>query len=72
MQHLSWFCHINTLVKKAWQCLYHLRRLKDFKLPSKVLKMFYTCTIESILTGSITAWFGNSTKQDRRVLQRVV
>ncbi|KAK3568591.1 hypothetical protein QTP86_009402 [Hemibagrus guttatus] len=48
------------------------RRLKDFKVPSKVLKTFYTCTIESILTRSITAWFGNSTKQDRQALQRVV
>ncbi|KAK1804869.1 hypothetical protein P4O66_019133 [Electrophorus voltai] len=31
-----------------------------------------TCTIESILTGNITVWFGNSTKQDRQALQRVV
>ncbi|KAK3572729.1 hypothetical protein QTP86_006989 [Hemibagrus guttatus] len=63
-QDLSWSCHI--LVKKARQCLYHLRRLKEFKLPSKVLKTFYTCTIESILMGSIIAWFGNSTEQDRK------
>ncbi|KAF7705704.1 gastrula zinc finger protein XlCGF28.1-like, partial [Silurus meridionalis] len=54
------------------QRLYHLRRLRDFKLPSQVLKTFYTCTIESVLTGSITSWFGNSTMQDRRALQRVV
>ncbi|KAK1806955.1 hypothetical protein P4O66_005442, partial [Electrophorus voltai] len=52
--------------------LYHLRRLRDFRLPSKVLRNFYTCTIESILTGNITVWFGNSTKQDRQALQRVV
>ncbi|KAK3562505.1 hypothetical protein QTP86_034772, partial [Hemibagrus guttatus] len=65
---LSWSCHVNTLVKKARQRLYHLRLLKDLKLPSKVLKTFYTCTIESILMGSITAWFGNSTKQDRQAL----
>ncbi|KAI5085714.1 hypothetical protein C0J45_1128, partial [Silurus meridionalis] len=37
-----WSCHINTLVKKARQCLYHLRRLRDFKLLSQVLKTFYT------------------------------
>ncbi|KAK3548711.1 hypothetical protein QTP70_017264 [Hemibagrus guttatus] len=55
-QDLSWSCDINTLVKKARHHLYHLRCLKDFKLPSKVLKTFYTCTIESILMGSITAW----------------
>ncbi|KAF7699141.1 hypothetical protein HF521_003883, partial [Silurus meridionalis] len=71
-QDLSWSCHINTLVKKPRQRLYHLRRLRDFKLPSQVLKTFYTCTIESVLTGSITSWFGNSTMQDRRALQRVV
>ncbi|KAI5106658.1 gastrula zinc finger protein XlCGF28.1-like [Silurus meridionalis] len=70
-QDLSWSCHINTL-EKARQRLYHLRRLRDFKLPSQVLKTFYTCTIESVLTGSITSWFGNSTMQDRRALQRVV
>ncbi|KAI5608749.1 gastrula zinc finger protein XlCGF28.1-like, partial [Silurus asotus] len=71
-QDLSWSCHINPLVKKARQRLYHLRLLRDFKLPSQVLKTFYTCTIESVLTGSITSWFGNSTMQDRRALQRVV
>ncbi|KAK1790965.1 hypothetical protein P4O66_014820 [Electrophorus voltai] len=46
--------------------------LRDFRLPSKVLRNFYTYTIESILTGNITVWFGNSTKQDRQALQRVV
>ncbi|KAK1801003.1 hypothetical protein P4O66_004667 [Electrophorus voltai] len=45
------------------------RSLRDFRLPSKVLRKFYTCTIESILTGNITASFGNSTKQDRQALQ---
>ncbi|KAK1803836.1 hypothetical protein P4O66_003789 [Electrophorus voltai] len=71
-QDLSWSCHTNSLAKKARQRLYHLRRLRDFRLPSKVLRNFYTCTIESILTGNITVRFGNSTKQDRQALQRVV
>ncbi|KAI5103505.1 gastrula zinc finger protein XlCGF28.1-like [Silurus meridionalis] len=34
-QDLSWSCHTNTLVKKARHRLYHLRRLRDFKLPSQ-------------------------------------
>ncbi|KAK1806312.1 hypothetical protein P4O66_000024 [Electrophorus voltai] len=71
-QDLSWSRHTNSLAKKARQRLYHLRRLRDFRLPTKVLRNFYTCTIESILTGNITVWFGNSTKQDRQALQRVV
>ncbi|KAK1802877.1 hypothetical protein P4O66_021404 [Electrophorus voltai] len=56
-QDLSWSHHTNSLAKKARQRLYHLRRLRDFRLPSKVLRNFYTCTIESILTGNITVWF---------------
>ncbi|KAK1785826.1 hypothetical protein P4O66_003201 [Electrophorus voltai] len=72
LQDLSWSRHTNSLAKKARHRLYHLRRLRDFRLPSKVLRNFYTCTIESILTGNITVWFGNSTKQDRQALQRVM
>ncbi|KAK3513816.1 hypothetical protein QTP70_028871 [Hemibagrus guttatus] len=71
-QDLSWSCHINTMVKKGQQLLYHLRCLRDFRLPSKVLRNFYSCTIESILMGNIATWFRNSTMQDRRALQRVV
>jgi hypothetical protein len=33
---------------------------------------FYRCTIESILSGCITAWYGNCTAHNRRALQRVV
>jgi hypothetical protein len=25
----------------------------------QILKNFYSCTIEIILTGSVTAWYGN-------------
>ncbi|KAK1804046.1 hypothetical protein P4O66_020091, partial [Electrophorus voltai] len=34
-QDLSWSRHTNSLAKKTRQRLYHLRRLRDFKLPSK-------------------------------------
>jgi hypothetical protein len=36
-----------------------LRRLKRFVMDPQILKMFYSCTIESILTGCITAWYDN-------------
>ena len=38
----------------------------------QILKRFYSCTIESILTGCITAWYGNCSASDRKALQRVV
>jgi gmma-aminobutyric acid receptor subunit gamma len=38
----------------------------------QILKRFYSCTIESILTGCITAWYGNCSASERKPLQRVV
>ncbi|KAK3529481.1 hypothetical protein QTP70_031726 [Hemibagrus guttatus] len=54
-----------VMVLSHQQPLYHFRHLRDFRLPSKVLRNFYFCTIESILTGNIATWFGNSSMQDR-------
>jgi len=69
---LTWTTHIDTLVRKAKQRLYHLRQLRKFHVSQRILQTFYAGTVESILTGSITAWFGNSSAQVRRALQSVV
>ncbi len=49
-----------------------LRRLRKFGTSPSILRSFYTCTVESILTGCITAWFGNSTAGNRKALKRVM
>ncbi len=38
----------------------------------KILRQFYSYTVESILTGCITAWYGNCTTLNRKALQRIV
>ncbi len=65
-------CRCSAVLKKAHQRLFFLRRLRKFGTSPRILRSFYTCTVESILTGCITAWFGNSTAGNRRALQRVV
>ena len=49
-----------------------LRRLKRFGMGSQILTKFYRCTIESLLTGCIIAWYGNCSASDRKALQKVV
>ncbi|KAK6299528.1 hypothetical protein J4Q44_G00295610 [Coregonus suidteri] len=49
-----------------------LVRLKRFGMGPQTLKNFYSCTIESIQTGCITAWYGNCLASDHKALQRVV
>jgi hypothetical protein len=41
-------------------------------LSPKTLTNFYRCTIESILSGCITAWYCNCTALNRKALQKVV
>ncbi|KAK6306453.1 hypothetical protein J4Q44_G00233780 [Coregonus suidteri] len=55
---LSWSKHTKTVVQET-EKIWH-------GSPD------YSCTIESILTGCITAWYGNCTASDRKALQRVV
>ncbi len=69
---LTWTTHIQTQVKKARQRLYHLRQLRKFRVSPTILKAFYSGTIESVLTRCISVWYGNSSSQDCKALQRVV
>ena len=47
---ITWSKHTKTVVKRARQNLFPLRRL-GFGMGPQILKRFYSCTIESILTG---------------------
>ena len=67
---LKWTTHADSVVK-VQQSLFNLRRLKKFGLSPKTLTNFYRCTIESILSGCITTWYGNCTTRNHRSLQRV-
>ncbi len=69
---LTWTTHIQTQVKKARQRLYHLRQLRKFRVPPTILKTFYSGAIESVLTQCISVWYGNSSNQDCKALQRVM
>ncbi len=69
---LTWSAHTDAVLKKSHQRLFFLRRLRKFEMSPSILRSFYTCTVESILTGCITAWFGDSTASNRKALQRVV
>ncbi len=54
---LTWSAHTDAVLKKTHQRLFFLRRLRKFGTSPSILRSFYSCTVESILTGCITAWF---------------
>ena len=66
---LSWSKHTKTVVKRAQQSQFPLRRLKRFGMGPQSLKKLYSCAIKSVLTGSITAWYGNCSASDHKTLR---
>ena len=69
---LKWELNVVNIVKKAQQRLYLLRRLRSFGLTTPVMLNFYTAVIESVLTFSITVWFGSITQKETFRVNRVV
>ncbi len=47
-------------------------QLRKFRVSPTILKTFYAGTIESVLSQCISVWYGNSSSQDCKALQRVV
>uniref|UniRef100_A0A3P8WVL5 Peptidase M12B domain-containing protein n=1 Tax=Cynoglossus semilaevis TaxID=244447 RepID=A0A3P8WVL5_CYNSE len=69
---LSWTVNTKNIIKKAQQRLFFLRTLRKNKLPRPLLKNFYHCTIESVLTYGCTVWHASCTMQEKKQLQRVI
>ena len=69
---IKWSINADIILKKAQQRLFFLRLLRHFRVSQELLVKFYRAVVESVLTLSITAWYGNTTAVDRRRLNRVV
>ena len=75
------FLSVHTTKEISWSTqtqsrimlhLFPLRMLKIFRMGPQILKKFYSCTTDSILTGCITTWYGNCLASDHKVLQSAV
>ena len=69
---LKWELNVDTIVKKAQQRLYVLRRLRSFGLTTQITLNFYKAVIESVLTCSITVLLGTITAKEKLRLNGVV
>ena len=69
---LTWSAHVTHCVTKAQQRMFFLRRLRSFGVGQRIMTKFYRAVIESVLTLSITVWYGRASADDRRLLNRVV
>lgn len=69
---LSFETNSDAICRKANQRLFYLRKLRCFNVDKKLLKMFYSSFIESILTFAFICWFGNLSISNKNKLKNVV
>ena len=69
---LSWGNNTASIVKKGQQRMYFLRQLKKFGISPIILKRFCHAIIESVLTFSITVWFGRASYEEKAQLETLV
>lgn len=69
--HFLWV-HIEEALTWGVNTTELLRVLRKDNIAQRLLLSFYRCSIESVLTYCICAWYGCSTAAQRKALQRVI
>ena len=69
---LDWSANVDACCKKTNQRLFFLRKLKQFRVSSTILTMFYQSVIESMLLYNQLCYFNGITQADRDRLNRLV
>jgi len=61
---LTWTENTDSIIKKLKPRMYCLRKLRSFNVNTKLLEMFYSSILSSVLSFGISVWGGNITKKD--------
>ena len=68
---LSWNYHADAIVAKANKRLFFLRKLKQAGVDVKLLGLFYSSVIQSVLTYCVTVFFNSLRRTERKNIDRV-
>lgn len=64
--------HTDAVCAKAQQRMYFYRRLRNFNIDHTLMRMFYFCFIESVLTFCFICWFGSLSTKNKKRLESIV
>ena len=64
--------NVDAIHKKAHSRLYFVRQLSRLQVDHKILELFYTSIVQSVIAFSIVCWYGNSSVQSKSKLDRVI
>ena len=52
--------------------MYFVRQLVKLNIDNKILELFYTSVVQSVISFSITCWFGNCTMESKNKLSKII
>ena len=68
---LKWDINAEIIAKKTQQRMFFLSQLKKFRVNKTILTQFYWAVTESVLTFSITVWFGSASIHNKIMLEGI-
>ena len=68
---LDWGANTTSLVKKSNQKMFYLRKLRAFKVSTKILQRFYQAAVESVVTYNCLCFYGNLRETDKNRLKKL-
>ena len=69
---LEWTANVDLLCKRANQRLFFLRKLRQFRVNQKLLRLLYQAVVQSTLLFNLVCFYGNLKKADADRLRRVI
>ena len=64
--------NVQSVYKKIHSRVFFLRQLRKYHLDKSILQLFYSSIIQSVITFSVTCWYGNSTQESTDRITRVI
>ncbi len=64
--------NVEAIYKKVNSRMHFMRKLKKIKIDTKIMELFYTAVVQSVISFSITCWYGNCSSDSKNKLTRLI
>jgi hypothetical protein len=71
-QNFSFSDNVDMVYKKINSRVYFVRQMKKLDIDTKIMDMFYNAIVQSVISFSITCWYGNSTNEAKSKICKVI
>ena len=71
-QNFTFNLNVQSVYKKANSRLYFIRKLCKLRVDNKILELFYSSIVQSVISFSIICWYGNCSMASKQKVTRII